>query len=124
MSNQHPVQPEGENLDKIRDILFGRLIEEFRQRIGSLEEQHREDILRIEQDHHDKHEKLMEEIKILHSQLHEITNRLALELGERISSLEEEVAQARNEIRTVNVSRQELSALLTDMASFLSAGKD
>lgn len=75
-----------QNLDQIREILFGRQRDEFRERIGQLEEQLKKDATKLQKDFEARLESMEEQFA---EEAKKITDRLEAEAEKRTKSLEE-----------------------------------
>jgi len=114
---------EGEKLEEIRSILFGTFFDELDQRIDTLEQRLNDEVQQLKEQQSGQFKQVMEEIKVLHDLIHTQSTEVNRQVNEQVSHLEEELQKTGNDLKISKVDRNELSALLTDIATYLAAGK-
>jgi hypothetical protein len=85
--------PEGANVDKIRDILFGSQMREYEKRFGRLEEQVASSLETIRQDIKRRFDSLE---AFTHQEVESLSQRLKSEKGERVENVKELTAELRS----------------------------
>jgi gas vesicle protein len=85
--------PEGANVDKIRDILFGSQMREYEKRFGRLEEQVASSLETIRQDIKRRFDSLE---AFTHQEVESLSQRLKNEKGERVENVKELTAELRS----------------------------
>jgi hypothetical protein len=85
--------PEGANVDKIRDILFGSQMREYEKRFGRLEEQVVSSLETIRQDIKRRFDSLE---AFTHQEVESLSQRLKNEKGERVENVKELTAEMRS----------------------------
>jgi hypothetical protein len=85
--------PEGANVDKIRDILFGSQMREYKKRFGRLEEQVASSLETIRQDIKRRFDSLE---AFTHQEVESLSQRLKNEKGERVENVKELTAELRS----------------------------
>jgi gas vesicle protein len=85
--------PEGANVDKIRDILFGSQMREYEKRFGRLEEQVASSLETIRQDIKRRFDSLE---AFTHQEVESLSQRLKNEKGERVENVKELTAEMRS----------------------------
>jgi Skp family chaperone for outer membrane proteins len=85
--------PEGANVDKIRDILFGSQMREYEKRFGRLEEQVASSLETIRQDIKRRFDSLE---AFTHQEVESLSQRLKNEKGERAENVKELTAELRS----------------------------